>query len=280
MIIDFHVHIVPPELKSQRDKYVARDSVFAEMYSSPGAKLFTAEEMIASMDADGVDFSVVQNIGWTTPELCAETNDYIADAVRRYPERLAGFGAVQPASGETALTEITRCAGMGLNGIGELRPDTQGFDLDDEALMAPLCEVIRSHGMLLLLHTSEPVGHTYPGKGVVTPDTLYPFITRHPEIKIVLAHWGGGLPFYALMPEVKEACANVYYDSAASPFLYSPEIYRLAAEIVGAEQILFGSDNPLMPPRRPLAEIAALGLPAATRGKITGGNAARLLGLS
>jgi uncharacterized protein len=280
MIVDFHVHIVPPELKSQRQKYVERDSVFAEMYASPEAKLFTAEEMVASMDADGVDFSVVQNIGWTTPELCAETNDYIADAVRRYPERLVGFGAVQPASGETALTEITRCAGLGLYGIGELRPDTQGFDLDDETLMAPICEVIRSHGMLLLLHTSEPVGHTYPGKGVVTPDTLYPFITRHPELKIVLAHWGGGLPFYALMPEVKQACANVYFDTAASPFLYNPEIYRLTAGIIGDDHILFGSDNPLMPPRRPLAEITTLGLPPATAAMITGGNAARLLGLS
>ena len=153
------------------------------------------------------------------------------------------------------------------------------FDLNDETLMAPICEVIRSHGMPLLLHTSEPVGHTYPGKGVVTPDTLYPFITRHPEIKIVLAHWGGGLPFYALMPEVKQACANVYFDSAASPFLYNPEIYRLAAQVVGAERILFGSDNPLMPPRRPLAEIKALGLPPATQALITGGNAARLLGI-
>ena len=279
MIIDFHVHIVPPELKNQRDKYVARDSVFAEMYSNPKSKLFTAEELLASMAADGVDFSVVQNIGWTTPELCAETNDYIADAVRRYPDQLAGFGAVQPASGEAALAEVSRCAGLGLSGIGELRPDTQGFSLDDEALMAPLCEVIRSHQMVLLLHTSEPVGHAYPGKGAVTPDTLYPFITRHPEIEIVLAHWGGGLPFYALMPEVERAFANVYFDTAASPFLYRPEIYRLAADIVGAKKILFASDNPLMPPRRPLAEIAALDLPAATKAKITGGNAARLLGI-
>ena len=279
MIIDFHVHIVPPELKNQREKYVARDSVFAEMYASPKSKLFTAEELLASMDDAGVDLSVVQNIGWTTPELCAETNDYIADAVRRYPDRLAGFGAVQPASGETALTEVARCAGMGLRGIGELRPDTQGFDLSDETLMAPLCDVMRRHDMPLLLHTSEPVGHTYPGKGSVTPDTLYPFITRHPELTLVLAHWGGGLPFYALMPEVKLALANVYFDTAASPFLYHPDIYRVVAEVIGTENILFASDNPLMPPRRPLAEIEALDFSAVVKGQISGGNAARLLGI-
>ncbi len=187
--------------------------------------------------------------------------------------------AATPTSGEVALAEVARCAGLGLKGIGELRPDTQGFDLSDETLMAPLCDAMRRHDMPLLLHTSEPVGHAYPGKGSVTPDTLYPFITRHPELTIVLAHWGGGLPFYALMPDVKQALANVYFDTAASPFLYDPEIYRLTAETVGAEKILFASDNPLMPPRRPLAEIAALDLPAATKAKITGGNAARLLGI-
>ena len=118
----------------------------------------------------------------------------------------------------------------------------------------------------------------FPGKGQVTPERLYPFITRHPELTIVLAHWGGGLPFYALMPEVKKALSNVYFDSAASPFLYAPEIYRRAADIIGAEHILFGSDNPLMPPRRVLGQIETLGLADEDAALICGGNAARLLG--
>jgi predicted TIM-barrel fold metal-dependent hydrolase len=279
LIVDFHVHAVPPDLKRQREKYLARDGVFAEMYANPEAKLFTAEELVASMDRDGIDCAVVQNIGWITPELCVETNDYIAEAVRRFPSRLIGFGTVTPDSGDVALAEIERCAALGLRGIGELRPDTQGFDLTDETRFLPFCELIRQHNLILLLHTSEPVGHLYPGKGSVTPDTIYPFIVRHPEMTIVLAHWGGGLPFYSLMPEVKQACARVFYDTAASPFLYRPDIYRLVSEIAGAEHVLFGSDNPLIPPRRLLQEITSSGLPDHVQAMITGGNAAKLLDL-
>ncbi len=278
MIIDFHVHAVPPELRRDRDAYVARDAVFAELYADPGAKLCTAEELICTLDECGVDAAVIQNIGWTTLELCRETNDYIAGAVRRFPDRLHGFGAVPPNAGAAALEEISRCAALGLKGIGELRPDTQDFDLADEALMGPFCERLVKHRLMLLLHASEPVGHTYPGKGRVTPENLYPFITRHPELTLILAHWGGGLPFYALMPEVKKVLANVYFDSAASPFLYDPEIYRTVANMCGADHVLFGSDNPLLSPRRALGEIDGLGLPEAAAALIRGGNAARLLG--
>ena len=51
------------------------------------------------------------------------------------------------------------------------------------------------------------------------------------------------------MPEVKKTLANVYFDSAASPFLYSPRIYTQAIETVGSEKLLFGSDYPLLSPQ-------------------------------
>jgi len=132
--------------------------------------------------------------------------------------------------------------------------------------------------MILLTHASEPVGHQYAGKGAVTPERLYPFIQSNPGLKLVCAHWGGGLPFYALMPEVKRALANVYFDTAASPFLYHPQIYRQAAELIGADKILFGSDYPLMPQSRVIKEVKAAGLSAEAEDKILGGNARRLLG--
>ena len=148
-----------------------------------------------------------------------------------------------------------------------------------QGLTQPLADVLKKRNMILLTHSSEPAGHTYPGKGAVTPQTLYPFIAANPGLKIVCAHWGGGLPFYALMPEVKKALADVYFDSAASPFLYSPQIYKQVSELVGADKILFGSDYPLMAQSRVIKEIKAAGLPTETEDKILGGNARRLLGL-
>ena len=97
---------------------------------------------------------------------------------------------------------------------------------------------------------------------------------------IILAHWGGGLPFYALMPEVKKAIKNVFFDTAASPLLYSPQIYEQAVSLVGAERILFGSDYPLLEQGRALKEITSLNLSEEAKNLILAGNAQRLLGMT
>jgi predicted TIM-barrel fold metal-dependent hydrolase len=279
MIVDFHTHVFPPQIKKNRNKYIERDPCFAILYSDSKAKMATAEELIAGMDEAGVDISVILNIGWTTHELCVETNDYIIDSVSRYPQRLVGFCAVQPQSPKAAVAEIERCAKAGIKGVGEMRPDIQLFDLGDEVVMEPMVEVLKKHQLVLLLHASEPVGHDYPGKGGITPDMLYPFITSFPDLTIVCAHWGGGMPFYALMPEVKQAISNVYFDTAASPFLYTPQVYNQVIQLVGAGKILFGSDYPLLAQRRLLEEIKAVDLPEETKNLMLSGNALRLLGI-
>ena len=160
-----------------------------------------------------------------------------------------------------------------------MRPDMQLLDLRDEVMMKPLAEVIAKHKLILLIHASEPVGHEYPGKGVVTPEMLYPLITSFPDLIIVCAHWGGGLPFYALMPEVKQAMNNVFFDTAASPLLYSPQVYEQVIQLVGADKILFGSDYPLLAQSCLLKEISSLDLPEETKNLILSGNAQRLLGI-
>jgi len=279
MIIDFHTHIFPPQVKKKRSQYIDRDPCFALLYAKKEAKIATAEELIESMDKAGIDVSVVVNLGWMTHELCAETNDYILESIARYPKRLIGFCTVQPQSVEAAIGEIERCVESGARGIGELRPDIQLLDLEDESIVSPLVAVMKKHRLILLTHASEPAGHDYPGKGIMTPDVLYPFISGHPEVTIVCAHWGGGLPFYALMPEVKKALHNVYFDTAASPFLYQPRIYSLVSELVGADKILFGSDYPLMPQARLIQEINSAALAEEEKDLILSGNARRLLKL-
>jgi len=278
MIIDFHTHIFSPEIKNNREKYAGTDPCFDILYATTNAKIATAEELIASMDEAGVDVSVVTNIGWVTHETCVATNDYILESIARYPDRLVGFATVLPQAGAATLAEVERCVKAGIKGIGEIRPDTQSIDLTSDA-MASFVEILRQHNLILLTHASEPVGHNYPGKGSITPEILYPFITRFPELTIVLAHWGGGLPFYALMPEVKMALENVYFDTAASPFLYQPQIYNYVVQLIGAEKILFGSDCPLMSPTRLINEIRTLSLPEETVNLILSGNARRLLSL-
>lgn len=279
MIIDFHTHIFPPEIREMRQVYAGRDPCFAAMYSAPKAKMATAEELIAAMDESGIDVSVALNIGWLDPDICRKTNDYILESAARYSKRLVPFITVQPGWGDAAVREVERCAGAGAKGIGEIRPDIQGFDLTDRKVMATLVELLVGRGLVFLTHASEPVGHVYPGKGSVTPDRLYAFVRTFPELKVVCAHWGGGLAFYALMPEVRQAMANVYFDSAATPYLYLPEVFRYTAGLAGLKKVLFGSDYPLLSARRVMEDVEKSGLTADEKKAVLGGNAAGLLGL-
>jgi len=277
MIIDFHTHVVPPKIKEKRVEYLKRDPCFSLLYSNPKMKLVTADELIVSMDRDGVDLAVALNLGWVNQELCVETNDYILESVSRYPKRLVGFCAVQPKAGDAALRELERCIRAGALGLGEMRPDVQEFDLTDEIVMKPLVEIMTSNNLIFLLHASEPVGHQYLGKGGITPDILYSFIAKFPNLKTVCAHWGGGLPFYALMPEVSEVLANVYFDTAATPFLYHRQIFEHTMHLVGIDKVLFGSDYPLLSQKKVIEQVKALGLPEPAKEMILGANAQRLL---
>ena len=160
-----------------------------------------------------------------------------------------------------------------------MRLDTHLKSKNRLAMIQPIVDIIIKNNLIMLIHASEPVGHQYSGKGEATPDVLYNLITVFPDLKLVCAHWGGGLPFYALMPEVKAAMKNVYFDTAASPFLYAPQVYGQVAQLVGAEKILFGSDYPLISPRRFFKEIRGLDLSEEVKKKILGGNAQKLLGM-
>lgn len=256
-----------------------RDIAFAQIYSGEKVKIATAEDLIESMDRDGVDVSVIVNYGWSTHELCVETNDYILESLARYPKRLIGFCAVSSYDDDASLAEIERCFRAGVKGVGELRPDMQSDDFTSKEAMKPFTDLLRKHSLLLMTHSSEPVGHIYPGKGAATPELLYKFIAHFPDLPVVCAHWGGGLPFYTLMPEVRQALENVYFDTAISPFLYRSEIYRQVTQLVGADRILFGSDYPVITQSRLLNEINNAGLPEEERNLILSGNARRLLGI-
>jgi hypothetical protein len=133
----------------------------------------------------------------------------------------------------------------------------------------------------VMLHVNEPIGHAYPGKSPVTLKQIYRLVQRFPENEIILAHWGGGLLFYSLLKkEVRDTLKKVYVDTAASPFLYKPQMYAVTAAICGAERILFGSDYPLLQPRCYFEEMRDSGLSEKQIKLICGGNAMRLLGTS
>jgi predicted TIM-barrel fold metal-dependent hydrolase len=280
LLIDIHTHIFSPDIQKHRERYCARDPWFNVLYGNPGVNIATAEDLIAEMDDSGVEVTVTFSIGWTDPGLIEECNSYIIDVVRRYAGRIYGMAVVQPAAGARAVRELERCAQAGMIGLGELMPHGQGYKLSDIHLLTPLIEVVRQYQLLVLSHCSEPVGHLYPGKGDVTLQDIVAFLTAFPDVRFIAAHWGGGLPFYCLMPEIQRITANVWYDTAATAYLYRNTILPIVADLVGADRILFASDYGLLRQRRIIDYISQSGLSAEAIEKVLGGNAQRLLHLS
>ena len=277
MIVDSCTHILPESFPARRKTLSRYDTTFRSLFVDPKAKFSTVEGLIESMDSAGVDVSVCAGFGWTDPEIATESNNYNISAAQQYPDRLVAFCSVNPLWGEAAVQEVERCHEAGALGIGELHPNTQGILDADLAALAPVFDKAKELEMPIMLHASEPVGHGYPGKGTVTPDLLMALVNAFPNNKLIFSHFGGGLPFYGLMNEVNAALKNVYFDSAAFPFLYRPEVFEVSARAVGAEKILFASDYPLVSQKRAINEFREAKLRDGDTNIIQGVNAAALL---
>jgi len=277
MIIDCHTHIFPDEIRNCRDAFFSGEPGFELLYRDDKSRLVGADEMILNMDEQGVDQSIVFGFPWQQVETTRLQNSYVIESVRRFPDRLIGFCCLDPFM-ENPVAEIERCLEGGLSGLGELAFYERG--LDDEVLEAldPVMACCHANNLPVIIHTNEPVGHDYPGKAPMTLKQISSFLERFPKNLIVLAHWGGGLFLYHLMKKgMKPLLENVYFDTAASPYLYDNRIYKLAAEMIGIERILFGSDFPLLKPDRYFREMELSGLTDDQIAAVCGLNAARLM---
>ena len=279
LTIDIHVHICPPQVRRDRSAYLQEEPEFAAIYQNPEARLVGASELIASMDEQGVTRSVVFGFPWRKAENFHLNNDYVLEAASRFPRRLIPFCCLE-AGHPRASEELERCLALGAKGLGELAFYAQGLDQNVLRAMVPLAGLCASAGVPVLLHTNEPIGHLYPGKSPMNLAQIYELIRSFPETKWILAHGGGGLPFFGfLKKEVPEVLANCWFDTAAFPFLYRPEVLPAMARAVGPEKMLFGSDYPLLPPSRYRRDFERSGLSETELAGLFGQNAAALLSL-
>ena len=279
VIIDCHTHIFPRETREDREAFCSKDEGFAAIYGKPKARMVGVEELIVAMDEGGVERSVVCGFSWGHPELCELHNQYLLEIGAQYPSRLIVFISLLLTNPEWSARELERGMKAGARGVGEIAFYHREMTFQDVEAMKPTLGLMEQKGIPLLLHTNETLGHPYPGKGMTRLERFYDLILAFPRLPFLLAHWGGGLPFYELMPEVVRTMSNVYYDTAASPFLYSRKIYPIVSQMVGPEKILFGSDFPLISPHRYFKELKESGLATEDQEKILGLNIARLLRL-
>ena len=215
------------------------------MINSRVHKWGTAESLISHMDLHGIKSSLVTGFAFQDQGLCRLMNDYVLDSARRYRGRIIPLAVVSPCA-KGATEEIVRCAQLGAVGLGELFPDGQNLDISDLGQTWRMVGTCMETGMFILFHTAEQVGHQYTGKGNTGPEDAAAFCINHPQIKVVFAHFGGGLWAYESMPEMKLALSNAYYDTAAWPWLYSHKVIEGIFAAGAGSKILFGSDWPIL----------------------------------
>ncbi|MBL9218289.1 MAG: amidohydrolase [Opitutaceae bacterium] len=279
-IIDAHVHLYPPEVNRAPADWAAAcgEAHWATLCARrrkdgrPVQAFPSLDQLLRDMDAAGVTKAVLLGWYWERPETCVMQNRFYAECLRAHPDRLAAFAAIHPAvtPGEVAWAEDS-----GFAGLGELSPHSQGVGLRDRTIRAMVEEAGRRK-LAVNLHATDPQSRRYPG-WVETPLADFVQLAHDfPETNFILAHWGGGLAWSA------EAAAlpNVWFDTAASPLLYGPEVWAKAK----SERVLFGSDYPLVLYPQVNSEPGFGGLIAEARKEgvsaaVLGGNAAGLLSL-
>jgi uncharacterized protein len=280
------------------------------------------EGRIAKMDAAGIDMQV---LSLTSPgveqldaaeavALAREVNDHLAEAVRRHPDRFAGFAALPTAAPEAAADELERMVhehgflGALING------HTRGRYLDD-SFFWPILERAEALGVPIYLHPTPPpravveasyAGNYAPGVTGLLATAAWGWhietathvlrlvlsgaFDRYPGLQLVIGHLGEGLPF--MLPRLEMALPeeatkldrsvgdylreNVHYTFGG--FNWTPAFLDLLLQ-VGAGRIMFSTDHPYASMTQARAFLDRLPVSPADRARIAHSNAERLLGL-
>ena len=277
------------------------------------------EGRISAMDAAGID---VQVLSLTFPgveqleaaeavAIARETNDLLAEAVRRHPDRFAGFAALPTASPQAAADELERTIGRyGFKGA-LINGHTRGRYLDD-SFFWPILERAEALGVPIYLHPTPPprpvIEASYTGNFVagllataawgwhvetathVLRLILGGAFDRYPNLQLVVGHMGEGLPFF--MPRLEVALPvevtklerpvgsylreNLHYTFGG--FNWVQAFLDLVLQ-VGVERIMFSADHPYASMAQARAFLDKLPVSPADKERIAHSNAERLLRL-
>src|SRR5690606_15265555 len=115
----------------------------------------TADDLLAQMDTNGIDRAVICGSGRHIVVENEEGNRYIAEAVRKYPDRFYGFASVNPWYGDKAVAELRRAVEDGLVGL-KLHPSMQGYPAHDP-IIEPVVAAAIELDLPIYIHSGTPV---------------------------------------------------------------------------------------------------------------------------
>lgn len=275
MIIDVHTHVFSDDLIADRKRVSEKDRQFACLHSAKKSKLAAAHDLELYMKHSSIDTAVAMGFPWESESFCSVQNDFLSSLVMKSDGRIQAFGSV-PLAADDPASWIRLFHEKGFSGIGETAFYINGMDKRSEKFLCSVLQASIDYRFPFCLHLNEPLGRSYDGKYDPSFGRLFSLLMDFKKAVIIFSHWGGGLFFYELMRDVKKTSANFYYDTSASPFIYTDAIYRIACDITGHERILFGSDYPLLKAERYLPAIREACSKTEAEG-IMGKNASALL---
>jgi len=270
--------LTPPEIAADRGRFLAGEGPWVALYADPKARMMSTGELLALMDEEGVDLALVGGFPWSDEDKAKRHNEWLLAQAGRYPARLrplASFDVLAP----WAFRHAEAMLAAGHRGLGELALYDRGFGPRELDILEALGSLCREKNRPLLMHVNEPIGPAYPGRAPLEPGQIYALVRRLAGVRLILAHFGGGLPFLAaLKREVRESLALVRFDTAAMPYVYAPAALSMALKVLGPEIFFLGTDWPLLKPSRYRRYFEAAGLTPRETELILGGAAADWLG--
>ena len=166
-------------------------------------------------------------------------NAYVADLVRRYPDRLLGYCTTHPGYTTQALAELERRLVHQRDRFACLKMHSLAFC--DDPSYDPLMEFCAAHDVPVLQHTFKQVGPEGPGSGnfpfEATPERLLNLARRHPRVKFFGGHGGGDWEWgVAAWKQVD----NIWLDMSGGEAIFG--FMELALRALGPSRVVFGTD--------------------------------------
>lgn len=278
-----------------------------------GPEWFDLDQQMAHMDSLGYEVDVLCSIGPFSlhfsdlpvdegREAAMLWNEEMAGAQRRYPGRLWASAAV-PLRDTGVAIEVVDHAVDKLGLVGVNLPGSVGsVDRIDAGRLEPFYAHVAKRGLPLFLHPTDSIfpdildgydGALYLSLGRVVDVSvsacrlvLSGLMERHPDLKVIMSHTGGALPYQAGRMDKNSKRANL----PKPPSTYIKRMYtdtvsphemgiRYAIEFYGADHVMYGSDYPCWDPATALELFEEVGVSKEDQQKIFYGNARRLFGL-
>jgi predicted TIM-barrel fold metal-dependent hydrolase len=250
LIVDAHTHLYPQ---------VTEEDAAYSLLESTGA--MGGDAVVRILDRFGINKAVV-----FPPGLSSTANSAAAEAMKRYPDRLIGFGTVHPLWEPEPAGLVEEAFRLGLRGL-KIHPWLQGITLS-EGIQSRFEEMLNKAaklGMPVIFHSGTP------------PDTQclqYSVLAdMFPDVNLIYGHMGLGY-FWRDAIRSAKIYDNVYLETSGIQY---PEAIRQALNTAGADKLIFGSDLPYLHPAVEMKKISLLKLSESTIEKIMSSNIMRLL---